>query len=411
MKEELSTSFYLTNITLILVLSLFTKIAFCNNAISLDEIGVPKNVKDLFSVFEKNAGALTSAQQHELIAKMYLSESPVIDLDSLLKIWESKRKSLSNFTIGYQEATWILGQNGKEENRRDVDYKYTYAGKNKLQITRNGKRSDKDADKGIVSLNGDIAVTVTIPEDNLINASLSKVDPLEYMVSFWNPFNPMLCSSLLSDEDFYQQPNVYRRDIVRALSDPTAYHILPGIEDVNGYRCVVVANISSRFCLSIDNNFAIVQYTTYQPVSLPEDANKNPDERRFIGRKQTFQCNMTDMIDIGNGIWFPKKIEIESNRESLFARIDVNEVKINHKIPDSVFTNVIPDGAYVADGIRNMVYRWGDRPSIGSLIKETVKSKRQTIFRNLSVVCGLCFLACWGFIEWRKKRLLKENTE
>ena len=399
-------------IAAIIILCLPVQVVFSNETVDMSRIGIPKNDRELFSVFKENP-KLTAAQQHELISKMYLNASPIIDLESLHKIWKSKRQSISSFSIDYQEAYCHLDGKGKKENLRKLNYKYIYGGKNKLQYVRMGKIEPGASEKVLVSLYEDRKITVSFPKNNYVNAGILGVTPQEHMVSFWNPYNPVLCSSLLSDKDFYQ-PVVQNRDVVAALSDSTRYHVMEGIENINGYRCVVVANISSRFCLSIDHNYAIIQHTTYKPITLSSDRSTNPNERKFIDRSQIYQCTCSELVDVGNGIWFPKKIEIESEDETQLHQLiimHVNDIRINEQIPDSIFTEVIPDGAYVADGIRDMVYIWGNRTSIGSLIKETVKSKRQTIYRNFSIVLGLCFIACWGIVEWRKRRLQKGEVE
>ena len=173
----------------------------------------------------------------------------------------------------------------------------------------------------------------------------------------------------------------------------------------------MIASLSYRLMLDIDKDFSMVQIcgTSCVPRDIPNDPVL---ERVFLRSQRT----LYGLTSYGNSIWFPKKsvseyFTVDSEAPYMIDTVDYEKIEMNHNLPDSYFSDVIPDGALVADSIRDMVYVWGDRASIGSLIKETVKSKRQTIFRNLSLVLGLCLIACWGIIEWRKRRLLKGEVE
>ena len=207
---------------------------------------------------------------------------------------------------------------------------------------------------------------------------------------------------------------VYNRDIVKTISEPGSSFILQKHEFIDGLECIVVANLFSRYYLSMNHDYALVRYELFHTEIFPDDVDKNLQDQRLFSRRIQYQCTMSDLFEVENSLWLPKTISIIKNEDNLnpeHTRITLDKIAINKPISDAEFSDVIPDGAFVTDAIRKMVYKWGNRASIGTLIKETVQSKRQTLFRNISFILGLCFIVCWGIIEWRKRRLLKGDAE
>jgi hypothetical protein len=58
---------------------------------------------------------------------------------------------------------------------------------------------------------------------------------------------------------------------------------------------------------------------------------------------------------------------------------------------------------FIADQVHNLTYRWGDHPTIGGLLKETVKSKVVTTFRWISVILGLAMIGVGVGFKIRKR--------
>ena len=377
-------------------------------------LNVVTDDNELFDYFEKHAHEISAKDQRNLIHKLFTESTPSIKMEDLLNIWRAKRTSISNFDITYTVKTPLASGGILLDEITSIQNRILFKNKDCIKTERRGKRIKEECEFSVNVLHKDKAIVVEYPENDYVSADIRNVDPSQYIKTICNDsFNPLLCSSVLSDE-FFSNSVVQNRDFVKSASEPGSYFILQKHENVDGLECIVVANLFSRYYLSIKQDYSLVRYELFYTEMLPEDTNKDLQEQRFFSRKIRYQCNMSDLFDVGNSLWLPRTIDITSsvdNSRPVHTQITLDKIVINKPIPDENFSDVIPDGAIVTDGIRNMVYIWGDHPSIGSLIKETVKSKRQTIFRNLSVVCGLCFLACWGFIEWRKKRLLKENTE
>ena len=113
------------------------------------------------------------------------------------------------------------------------------------------------------------------------------------------------------------------------------------------------------------------------------------------------------MTDHGNGLWFPHKIisrSFEKNKDLTRQITEVQKLTINEGIKDKEFNEVIPEGAFVYDRIRNASYRYGENPSIEGALGEAMNkpSKRSRlqwglVFLNIIFVCALI-----GWMLWRR---------
>ena len=240
-------------------------------------------------------------------------------------------------------------------------------------------------------------------ENPVPNATISELTDKS---AFFNKDNLLVQSLLLSSQDteevdcpIYNLSSFLHSDGVILFEN----HIT-----VDGYDCLMITDGLFQIYLSVAMDYTPVRIDTYL-------ADPQKDREHLHQRILYSSCSHKDFKMFQNSIWFPGLVETTVTHPShLFEFVDkvtYTDVSLDFDMAPAFFQDIIPDGTIVVDGIRNMVYKWGDRASIGTLIKETVKSKRQMIFRNLSLVLGLCFIACWGIVEWRKRRLQKGEVE
>ncbi len=327
----------------------------------------------------------------EITAKQHSSVSK----DELCTIIQSKRQSIKSILCTYRIGCDTYKYAQKSNN---VYFEWN----NNLNGQSHGLRSINSKDLRIVHFPTD--------QDNhkdIVNASISPFSA-EYI-------SAGLCSDSPLSQSMLENTNVFGAkhwgmDLCNYIETFPLSCIFEKTEELNGHHCIVLADLYTKIYLDIERDFSLYALFDYQVVDKNEE-NSDMSFTRCLDSSRILH----NLKDYGNGIWLPEWVEKKTfnldgsvNSES---RITYEEIKLNIKLKDSFFEDVIPDGALVADSIRDMVYVWGNHPSIGSLIKETVKSKRQTIFRNLSLILGLCFIACWGIVEWRKRRLQKGEVE
>ena len=321
-----------------------------------------------------------------------------ITKEEFFSLVHAKRNAVKDITCSYH-----VGNNS---------YKYVYKSERQFYFEKN--ETSESHFHEIRSLNRNDYRKVLFPESGMdadSNKPLADILPLEDShLEDGECLEMPLFQTMLFDTKFFGV-EYWWADICLYMQKFPLSCFFEQYQIVNNHRCLVLADPYSQVYLDIDKDLSLYMFVDYRVIE-----NKDKDESalpftRYINTSRT----MHDLKDYGNGIWLPSRIETKSYRPDGTVGVETNiiydEIIINGGIPDRFFEDVIPDNAIVLDAVRNISYIWGDHASIGSLIKETVKSKRQTIFRNLSLILGLCFIACWGIVEWRKRRLQKGEVE
>jgi hypothetical protein len=367
------------------------------------------NDDDFFSICSDNSISLTKQEQVELFGKILMLQKSRTNCQELLAIFNAKRNLLHDVKVSYIESIDIfvnsdLGMRGK------TSHTYVFAfSENKMYLARDGKRSPDDYQHSVIASDGEILRTVSLPDNDLANAEITKINSPNYARFFYQLNMPLFLSNIV-DENLCGYPRQPGRNIIELLKEKGSFHVFQQEEVIDNQVCIVVLNEYCRFYLSPEKDFSIIRFELFSQKFDP-DVNRT-DQRRFVGRSLTLRSNFRNYIDNGNGIWTPSVIENSyylENKQIAFVKIEVKDIQINKRIPDSFFSDVIPDDAFVADGIRNMVYRQSDHPSIDSLLKETAKSKRVFIYRYISVTAGLLMIIIALLLKYRA--YLKDKRE
>jgi hypothetical protein len=174
--------------------------------------------------------------------------------------------------------------------------------------------------------------------------------------------------------------------------DARQMEVFEATEKIDGRDCLLIANHTSEIYLDIDRNFALVRLDAY---TLDIGQAKNglpPIEGRWLSGRKVH----SGFRDYGNGIWLPTRMELihydEDGKTSGEDITTVQKMEINPDLDDAFFSDIIPEDAFVADGIRDMAYVYRDRTSIGGLLEDTVPSKKTTTLRWISTCAGLAIL-------------------
>ena len=359
------------------------------------EFGRAPNLDDYYKILLSDEFELTRDDQSFLWNTLRFTQNPSLSKKDLVKIFQMKKNSIKDLY-----ASFVV----KTGNEPHDTSEYVFALKNKMRyLDKRGAYSATGSYRELVSLGNSYFRKVWFLSP-VANASIRQKNG--EMNNVFLCLQMPLAASLLCDKSIFDF-EIDRGDLCTLLGKQPSFQIMEQSAIIDGNECLVLASPNTEIFLDISKDFSVCLIKCYRDNAHDGKAASS----RYLSYERVFH----HLTDYGNGIWLPVSIETTmyepDHRLKSHEIVEYGEIKINVGLDSNFFEDVIPDGAMVTDSIRDMVYRWGDHPSIGSLIKETVKSKRQTIFRNLSVVCGLCFLACWGFIEWRKRRLLKENTE
>jgi hypothetical protein len=407
--------FFLSFCVIVLTTVLFTRICLSdevsfNKAKSDIETfsvihGASPTEKDYFDIIFKKGMSLSVQEQGKLYGLILSLQHPVVDKTSLLKIIKSKVNSINYFKSHYAVSVFS-GDFSIKNNSPKYSYDCVYAfSREKLFFERIGKSSDGDDNHIVYAYDGDIFQTVVNPNNVIPNVTIDELTSYDF---FFQPCMPFFAAMMFDMTLFPSGKYLY--DLISFLEDPSS-KIFEKTIQCNGYNCIAVANSSTRILLCPEKDYSLIQFEVFR---FDYDSNVNnslvPIHRSLLVRRL-----LTNLQNYGNGVWLPSKIETYEyfdNVEPSKFTVLVKEIEINKEIKEDFFTDVIPENAFVNDGIRKMTYMQSDSPSIDSLLKKTVKSKRILIFRYISIIFGLLliFIAlAMKYRQYLKNKWEREN--
>ncbi len=359
------------------------------------EFGRAPNLDDYYKILLSGELNLTRDDQSFLWNTLRFTQTPSLSKKDLAKIFQMKKNSIRDM---YASFVVVTG------NEAYGTTEYVFALKNKMRyLDKKGVYSATGSYHELISLDNSYFRKVWFLHPDA-NASIKQKNG-EINEAFLCLQMPLVVS-LLCDRSIFDL-EIDRGDLCLLLGKQPSFQIMEQTTVVDGNECLVLASPNIEVYLDISKDFSVCSLKCYRDNGHDGEA----ATFRYLSYERVFH----NLSDYGNGIWLPTSIETTMFEpdQSVKSReiVEYREIRINDDLENKFFEDVIPVGAIVTDSIRDIVYNWGGKSSLSSLIKKAVKTKRQTIFRNLSLILGLCFIACWGIVEWRKRRLLKGDVE
>ncbi len=123
----------------------------------------------------------------------------------------------------------------------------------------------------------------------------------------------------------------------------------------NGHRCITVGQPGSLTYLCPELNYAVVG-TVGSKYQIDRKTN------RYVEDPDYQICRNEDFQEFANGLWLPKRSIQQVFRGGKLAGeeiVAVDKMEVNADLPDSVFTDVLPNRMLVTDQIARKTYRIG----------------------------------------------------
>lgn len=392
-------------------------IAKCNSNIAAEsEFNIDEIKKKIIDYKVENSKAMQLSDYEQLISswpvpipkryspelwkELQNSQSPGISLRQLSALIKAKRDSLLSLKQRY--SFLLLEYSGRNEiPSEEATVEHIFSQRRVYQSIKL-----KDAKKRDLKLwqdtsyDGNVLRTVDFPFDYpskgaIVNATIALLENRSNL--FWKNNLLRLCMFYNSNE--YEDAPSPGMDLVCLLNNPATILLeTPIMKDE--HMCLLISDGIHRVYLCQEMNYAVVceeVFVTDRKLQQPGFIAPKKRNSSFVSR---------NFIPYENGIWLPSRVEsvFYGDDANMVQKIitDYEEVIVNPKIDSSFFENIIPDDAFVFDGINKITYKYGDRASIGALLKSTVKSKVITTFRWLSVISGLILIAVALFMRYRE---------
>ena len=343
---------------------------------------------------------LSMPESSELWRLMIGRQNPPISIDELKTLYERKRDSIKTFYAVFRDGdktlTFALKENDQlyleEEDRNKVsDDDAAHVS------TYRTIRAQNKSDYRQVSF-----YTLESGEERSSAQLMPRSDFSARQCCRWE--NPLTISRIACPGDSMSQ------DMAKYLEKRKDLYLFEKPEIIDGHRCLVLANQSEKLCLDADKDYCVYA------VFLHSRLEKSKWGGGYISRhtsEPTEKTVLHGLKDYGGGIWLPSRAEIvryaercaedgsvESEKEIVYDKI-----KINRRIRDSFFEDVIPDDAMVMDEFRVMDYKWRDRNMLDIPEKDRPAVRHQRVYRSICVAIGLALITAGAFAKWRKRRL------
>jgi hypothetical protein len=359
----------------------------------------PPNDIDFFSILSQIGNErLYKKTVLDLYQEIKKRQNSSITKEQLLKIVKSKQESLTSFMCKYQ----YIQERANVIEKEQVEYEVAFQ-KNKYFIEVKPITTTKKRIHFKKSYDGDKMINLML-DKNFPQAQISQDTSLNLFGELSSPF----IASMLLNTSAYHLKNTYY-DFLLFLKDPQTL-VYGKKEKIDDCECIVLSNLQHRIYLDPKRDYSVVRKESYSNLFKLSGIDKKPV---LVGAKLEVQTKFHDIENYGNGIWLPQYIETnvkdKSGNITKKEFIKTQYIKINEKIDDSYFTNIIPSNALVLDNTRKLVYKQSDSASIGSLLQETVKPKSTSIYNWISIIVGLIMIVIEIALEIRK-RILKRRA-
>jgi hypothetical protein len=369
-----------------------------------EEYGYAPTDHDFFSIILKPEYSFSYEEISILYQILKQKSAPIISKDKLLKIIKAKRESIKDFYCQYKVRV-----NNANNNISIYTTESKYVKKdNKILFDQIIQEGSTLLPRNIISYDGHLFYNYSPPSQEHVMPFVGVKENVDYSL-FYDSFLPLTISMLVDSKQFGKTFD-YINDLIVFLEDGGTIGCEKK-EIIDGKECLVFCNWYTRVWLCPDLDFMPVRAEAY--FLSEQESTKSTKviltKRELIEKKLLF-----NLRNYGNGIWLPSHIKIEFfTKDGIPIKnvfIDVSSMKVNTAIKDENFTDFIPKGAIIADTSRNMVYQWEDHPSIGGLLKETVKPKSTRLYQRISVITGLIMIVIAVVFEIRKRILQRRAS-
>lgn len=363
--------------------------------------GIPPNDVDLYRLAFQGTRELTGAQFGDIFGFVVSRQNPPVSLDNVTSIIGSKISSVTSFKSEFTKKQITFSRNVNETNETlEENFLYAFSMLNNCHLIDSTILNDQKQ-REVNSYNGENFRRLVFSVDGTPNLIVSERG---YMSNFFMPYAP-LQQSMLFDMESISMPNAWY-DFLHFVKSRSPY-VFEKKEEVNGRECVLLVSGSMRVCLDPDMDFAITKIEGFEHKM-------RIDNNDFVisSMELTVRRVLKNFRDYGNSLWLPTNIENEYFTDGTIVRRDIIQVKsveINPHLDKDYFTDIAPQGTFVLDGTRGIIYDIGDSPSINNLLKKTVKSKRVFILQYISVTVGILMILIWIIVKYLAYRKRKNS--
>ncbi|MDR2409793.1 MAG: hypothetical protein LBE13_17020 [Bacteroidales bacterium] len=425
--------FNIRDVLCVLFLILLSSISYandsCDNSTTINSIleeirefrkvhGFPPTMADYFIYLKRlPENTIDENTSKKILPEIFRQQQPRISVTELLKVFRTKREAIDNYSLKYNVLIKHFDSQNNFSRKEESVCEYS-ACKNKLLLDK----TEYSTTEGIVryrkAYDGEFIYTLRTSNSTPPQAGVSLPHSLGTFFHPWMPltlagiFDTKKCNFADVDYDMvmFLEGDFFNGRMVDGVKLLVPPYVFEKSEKIEGRECLVVSTLMENQYFDSDRDFSLIRTDRFRPI-----ASNSSNGPILTGRVLSSKTILHDLHDYGNGIWLPDRIVKDYyDNKGMLSRQDtvtVSSIEINKGIDDTYFTDFIPDDVIVSDTANKAVYRWGERDSINSLIKDTVKSKRIFIYRYISIISGLALIFIALAMKYRQYLKNKHERE
>jgi hypothetical protein len=312
--------------------------------------------REFLEVLTGSKRTLSDGDNQHLFFIFGVIQKPPITKEQLQEVLRAQRSSISSlklkYTVEYDKEVVPAGQPAKAPPTFECEFAIDGQ---RILYTQATNRA------------GSLESTVTETYDGEVlrgvlkegaESPFASIQTLDHRSRFWKDGNPLLCAKMInSPVDLGEENSQYDAALLVVST-----YVYETPEIANGEECLVAGNTSRQCLFSLNHKYALVEARSGE---IDFDASKGA----FIRSNSHSLVSNSGFVDVGEQFYLPSTSEYTLTQdgkrvEHFVSRLEAQEA--DKKLPDDYFANIIPDGAFVADGIQNATYRLGEVPVAAS---------------------------------------------
>tara|TARA_R110002111_G_scaffold250245_1_gene314458 strand:+ start:5619 stop:6878 length:1260 start_codon:yes stop_codon:yes gene_type:complete len=357
-----------------------------------DRLGRMPSLSEALSVMINSHTKLT---QNDWVLFCFMQDQrPRLDAHEIEELYRTKKALLNNFKTIYQVKYLKKKQvKGTATSSGIIHFKNEfYQLSDELKFISDEYENNTLIDKLTESFdNGLLRGYRIVPEKSYQGYILEESNPARLIKSG----NPLQFAYLLAAPQKLQN----QMWVMKKITSESFVFEQP--EVTNGLDCIVMGNLYRQLYLCPKYGYAVVK----DVQNLYYYDSDNLLQKRS---KPAIEVINSEFVELSRGVWLPKKSEFKWNsNEGTFENYitTVDSYELNPNTPNGFFTNIIPDGTHVIDGLQNTTYVLGKekKRKIGDDLNNVTTSKTGSSF-VLITINVLAFIVIAIVLMIRKTR-------
>lgn len=345
---------------------------------------------DVWEILSQSQTDIPVAKYRALWSLVREQQTPRISLEQLLRLVKTKRDSIRTVDVRMNvNRVYFTKEGDVLEDRvwKQTDHFILSGNKAFCETERETLGTEVPSATYRAAYDGVKMRTVHRPDSEQPNTTISAERSSAMLV----PSPNALSVAMLLDSQTSLGMSLPQHDLALfiELCRPTLYEDTVTIDQTD---CMILED-GSRYRVFLDpaRNFSVIRVEWY--LQDVEDSMVRVTAPRSL--QKVFE--LKGLREYGNGIFLPQEMVSTyyfDGKKKVVATVTTNSLVINSPIEDEVFSGIVPQDALVADYTQGgAVYKQSDSASIGGLLKESVKPKRTSVLRTISIAVGLLLIA------------------